>query len=660
MPTGTHPYRSASRTVLRTAILLLITLTPGWASDETAGTKTDGKSQTLTPILAGLKARQERLKTFHFTWDTRIDTVRGWPGPTTCLLDGVLNNNGRINNVDVEYTISPSELWGDGAGRLRDEFLMTREKDQQDKARSVRVRNLIDGTIRARVVMPLLPTETPMMTVWRDLGGSNASDPLMPGGESGPFSCQNRDVDLIPLLVALRPFNSASGLDVQACDVVDEKATVDRVPCIKLRITHRDPFNMKRRRSEVEFWWVDPKRDFIVMKWERRRQAEPAIAIEIDYKRDRNHVWIPSGWRQRMADLKDAGTLDATITHATINETLPADTFVRPRAADAQICDVTIDEETSRRLAAEMSKPATAVGASMEAIVAAWAKRQAKMRSFHIAWQSEWTAIYRPGANQPPRVEVRPEFQHFRSKSAEWIDGDRVALEQILIEKPKQSPVVHVLKCAYDGRNTRTFFAGDFWRVGGGQIVPGFDDALPGRIGVEPLMLAMRPLETRLSRIDPARCRVLPGVGKIDGTACTVICATSPSEQTVFYWLDPARDYVVVREYRTSRGRDESRVDLSYRADPTYGWVPTEYRRATVGKNGDFKDLTTNTIIQCEINSPLAASTFESEFPKGTETDELAGSPPRAQPAQAFEAAPQTAPAVKERPQRPPPPAKAP
>ena len=148
MPTNACPYRRGIRTVLRTALLLLIGLAPCWASDETAGTKTAGKSEALTRLLAGLKARQERVKSFHFTWDTHIETMRGWPGPTTCLLDGVLNRNGRFSNDDVEYSISPSELWGDGAGRLRDEYLLFRQKQQQDTARSVRVRNLIDGTIR--------------------------------------------------------------------------------------------------------------------------------------------------------------------------------------------------------------------------------------------------------------------------------------------------------------------------------------------------------------------------------------------------------------------------------------------------------------------------------------------------------------------------------
>src|SRR5580698_7164934 len=167
MLTNARPFRWGSRTVLRTAMLLPIGLSPCWAADETAGTKTDGKSEALTRVLAGLKARQERIKSFHFTWDTRIETMRGLPGPTTCLLDGVLNRNGRFSNDDVEYSISPSELWGEGAGRLRDEYLLFRQKQQQDTARSVRVRNLIDGTIYSRVVMPLAPAEPPMITVWR-------------------------------------------------------------------------------------------------------------------------------------------------------------------------------------------------------------------------------------------------------------------------------------------------------------------------------------------------------------------------------------------------------------------------------------------------------------------------------------------------------------
>src|ERR1700722_19894658 len=124
MPMNACPFRLGSRTVLRTALLLLVGLSPCWAADETAGTKTDGKSEALARVVAGLKARQERIKSFHIAWDTRIETMRGLPGPTTCLLDGVLNRNGRFNNDDVEYSISPSELWGERAGRPRDESLL--------------------------------------------------------------------------------------------------------------------------------------------------------------------------------------------------------------------------------------------------------------------------------------------------------------------------------------------------------------------------------------------------------------------------------------------------------------------------------------------------------------------------------------------------------
>ena len=226
--------------------------------------------------------------------------MRGWPGPTTCLLDGVLNRNGRFSNDDVEYSISPSELWGDGAGRLRDEYLLFRQKQQQDTARSVRVRNLIDGTIRARVIIPLAPAETPMMTVWRDLGGTIPPDPLVPGGPSGPFSCQNRDVDVMPLLVALRPFSSASALDVKACDVVDEAALVNGILCIKLRIDHRGALHMGRALTDVDFWWIDPKRDFIVVKWRddgspsrrfRSRSTTNAIATMCGSRRAGGSVW---------------------------------------------------------------------------------------------------------------------------------------------------------------------------------------------------------------------------------------------------------------------------------------------------------------------------------------------------------------------------------
>jgi hypothetical protein len=81
------------------------------------------------------------------------------------------------------------------------------------------------------------------------------------------------------------------------------------------------------------------------------------------------------------------------------------------------------------------------------------------------------------------------------------------------------------------------------------------------------------------------------------------------------YWLDPARDYLPLREHVVDDGQDHKRVDYSYRADPTCGWALAGWTEPIAGAGGSLWAPRTDTIIEFTVNQPIPASDFQIDPP---------------------------------------------
>ncbi len=81
------------------------------------------------------------------------------------------------------------------------------------------------------------------------------------------------------------------------------------------------------------------------------------------------------------------------------------------------------------------------------------------------------------------------------------------------------------------------------------------------------------------------------------------------------YWLDPARDYLPLREHRLRDGADHERVEFSYRADPRCGWALAGWTNANAGAGGSLSFPRTDTVIEFTVNQPIPASDFQIDPP---------------------------------------------
>jgi len=604
------------------------------ASEDAAKTaeSTRRNSEILDRVFAAWKARQERFKTLHVTWESRLQLSKGYEyqDPERWPIAGMDPDEERFKVADrFECQLPASDLWADEQGRLRDDLTVARSHVLKEPKPVVHVRTVVDGNTHSRLVMPM-SNEPPLMTIWREVPFPVNTD----GGWYAPQSTErrNRETELLPFLMWYRPESPAAGIAQAACRVVLENAIVDNLHCVKIRMeSSRLPLPQMRRdpkADNADFFWVDPNRDYVIVLWERNWQKSqpgtPIFSVKIDYQRDERFGWIPSHWESRIKERlrrTDLAILDASVTHTSINEPLPRDTFAQTGPARTRVCDVTIDEDLTAKLAEECAKPRHLPDPAMNAIVSAWTRRQSKIRSFHFSWQKNWSFFYRYDEDRGGhRPEVHPEFQDSRSDEAQWLDGPRLAMERNVLESPDHLNLMRTLKCSFDGELTRTYLRVSSDEPGAGKVRKGFVPLHFTWSDGHKLLLALLTALPKYSGVNPDLFRVLPITAKIGDVDCTILHTENAHGQHTFYWLDPARDYLVLREHTMTGGRDIAQFDFSYRPDATAGWVPDGWTEKQLGQYGCFVSSITSRVYQYAVNEPLPASTFQIKLPSGVGT----------------------------------------
>jgi hypothetical protein len=605
------------------------------------------RAQTLSRVIAAWRARQDQVKSFHFAWDSRITLPKGYAFPTyydNPVVGGLIDQGAQIGDQNVEITIPQSEFWVMGQGRLRDEFFEVAYKGAKDWPKKSRVRNIIDGNVISRLMTPVALGEVPVISIWRQEEIKNLAAFKL-GRLYRPDARTN---EWAPLCLAFRRLDPTLGWpSPENCGIVGENVLVDGARCIKIRM---DGF------EHSEMCWVDPSRDDIIVQWEKRIGRGHPISVAIEYRRDKEHGWIPSRWKRQLPGTKAGidGAIESTVTHYTINEKLPDDAFAHSSPPGTRVCDVTADGLIAANLSAKSAsgkqpggkqpdaKESGPAAPTMEAIVAAWTRRQAKTKSLKFTWREE---------RQSSALGPAQERQTAEGPHTVLIDGERFAyvadnnpyppqIASALIEQENKAqaggrrsllrrvPTVSFppARIAFDGTTTRTYRALNHATITGiGSTKSGFSIAEAQDPALEPVLLMFRPLEANLGRIRPADYSVSPNRGKI-GAATYAVIETSeegPARIRTSYWLDPTRDYIVLRKQQTRNQRDFERTDISYRNDPIYSWLPDRSYASTVDRSGRAWRTSTTTITDFAINQPIPPAEFLAEFPKGTKIHDI-------------------------------------
>jgi hypothetical protein len=117
-------------------------------------------------------------------------------------------------------------------------------------------------------------------------------------------------------------------------------------------------------------------------------------------------------------------------------------------------------------------------------------------------------------------------------------------------------------------------------------------------------------------------CSIRPGAAEIEDHKCIVLEQTVQGSKESF-WLDPARDFIILRVLRDYRGNAFEQLDISYSADEICGWIPSAWRglwklSRDNGMNMTLQESFEARVISHELNFLFRAEDFELKFPVDT------------------------------------------
>jgi hypothetical protein len=571
----------------------------------------ESQSGARSPVLARVfdawKARQERIKSFYFVWNLRVALPKGYKFPFARGLAGVRRGDVALGDKDVEFTVPQSEWSGEGQHRLRSDFSEFVYGGAEGWKETGRFRVTQDGILNSRFHVPTNSSEAPTIAIWRKVAIKHPSN----GGSSGDYLLEDLEIDLTPLRLALRPLSPTSDWSPENCRVVSDDALIGNLRCIKLQM---------RKVDHSEQCWVDPKRDYSVVRWERRQNELAPLDFAIDVEQGPNHEWLPERWSWRLSagPASRAASFEATVTRRMVNKKLPDVTYAADYPPGTRVYDASVDlpiydsDDQSGMLSPDEAR------ATLNAIADAWLQRQAKVKRFKYAWR-------RDGESNTINtfcVDGEKFMTEFKTPGSEPSPSPSFARERPGLKRGGWP--IHHSKTVFDGVATRELSLNDNSERPGGilNITAGSNQQrntwLPGD---RCLMLVFRPLDENFGGIsvaemrDPARFRVHKQKGRIGNVACVVIETEEHPGMQLSYWLDPARDYLPLRQHRALNGEDRERLDISYRADPACGWAPVGWTDLFVGMGGKVFYPVTDTITEFTINQPIPTSDLEIQTP---------------------------------------------
>jgi beta-lactamase regulating signal transducer with metallopeptidase domain len=297
--------------------------------------------------------------------------------------------------------------------------------------------------------------------------------------------------------------------------------------------------------------------------------------------------------------------------------------------------------------------PTAAQSATLTRIFAAWQKRQAQVKSFHVVWNTRVTLpkgfefrsyghISTPAELWVRNVPIVQNHTEFTMPQTEWWgQGDEhFRFDFPIVENEganRWSQVAHV-RLIRDGsiRSRLTFPSSPaskpwltIWSTVPvkGSLPTAFAEPLRsgwrnGEGDLIPMGLALRPLSPA-SEWTPQNCRIESGDYVVGNVHCIKITKYT-GDRAETRWVDPKRDDVVIQQATF----DSHLMVIEYQRDPQHGWIPSHWTWTIPSANWLPRDTKTSlpgpaifqaTVTRCAINEKFDADPFAATEPPGTQ-----------------------------------------
>ncbi len=256
----------------------------------------------------------------------------------------------------------------------------------------------------------------------------------------------------------------------------------------------------------------------------------------------------------------------------------------------------------------------------------AWQRRQAAVRSFRVTWTE--TQCHRQGWLPNPRHPERewlaiPGVWSDRSFTVEKslaLDGARMrySFELDRAEQPDGILVTSSNGLARGlGVRRHYSYVSTFDGLRGESRFTSLTDNTPEAVlhttsnpdaqnlDTRAILLAFRPHDPVLGHLLLDRAVTNESRTYLSGRSVFLLDERhDPSGWKTILWIEPERDFLVARFAILFEQRWIADMDIDYRQDPQWGWVPSGWRTTELHADGTRRRVSTATVTSLTINPP--------------------------------------------------------
>ncbi len=265
-------------------------------------------------------------------------------------------------------------------------------------------------------------------------------------------------------------------------------------------------------------------------------------------------------------------------------------------------------------LAFAWCRSAEAAPADADRIVRIWQQNGVNVRTFDLEWRAE---EFRAAGSEGPvgGKHVPLEDVTVESTGRIAVDGDgRVRLETdgVTWSRNEDEYVRQHAIDIFNGQDRHLFFAEGSSEFPSAHISESSPSGVANDLRVYPILLALRPFDSRLGVFKRQEVRASGNTVVNDGRPCDVLY-----HQSGTLWIDPARGHLPVRYLIAANGATTIEVQITY--EPVDGiFLPAGWETTRFLENGDVSATVEAVVSKRSINPPFGPEVFSVEYPPGT------------------------------------------
>ena len=265
-------------------------------------------------------------------------------------------------------------------------------------------------------------------------------------------------------------------------------------------------------------------------------------------------------------------------------------------------------------------------------IIAAWRRRQDAIKTFQFAWSETQTHAkgWLPNPRYPQRewlsIAALWKDRTYSVRKALAVDG-RMMRYSFEIHRPPEADGVDVKSTNGDtlglGVHRHYSYVSVFDGQTGearlssllgsppGTVVRGTANIDAQNLDTRPILLAFRPLDPAMGHLLIDRAITNLARTFYRGRSIFVLEERhDPSGWKTILWIDPERDFTIVRFVVVAEQRKIVDMDIDYVQDQRWGWIPRGWRVTQMLADGSTRRVSTATVSTYSINTAIPPQEF--------------------------------------------------